>query len=1112
MGTISDKLSYLSDTKTAIKNAIINRGVAVADTDTFRSYADKINDIVSSVGLNYETIENIDEGWKFYNITTSTTSNAYDSTTATAALANTDAFTDVNLPHDWSIYLDFNSSSAGTYEGGYLDGGDSWYTKTITLDSEDSDKRIYLWFEGIYMESDILINGTHVFAHKNGYTPFLVEITDYVTAGADNTIAVYVKNKQPSSRWYSGSGIERDVYLIKTNKTAIKQQGIVVTTPNLEDEYTNYGYATTHIAVTLENTLTDTQTGILTNTIKFNGQEICSKSESVSLANGETSYSCDLVVSDPQLWGVFEGNYYELVTELTISGEIVSTSTTYYGYRYMNWDPDNGFYLNGTKTFLRGMCMHSDLGALGMEVNQSAIDRQLRILKDMGCNAIRLTHNASSPQYLNACMRYGIMAIEEAFDCWKYKKKTYDYARFFSDYAETDIKDMVRRGINNPAIIMWSLGNEVYDTNASYTTDTDGDGVYDSTDTVKDLVSWVKELDTTRPTTMGENKPTSKVALQVIDEVDVRGLNYSPAYYATWHTNHPTWPIYGSEQVSALSSRGKYSHDSTNYYCSSYDNDKVDWGAYAYSGLSSASSKTYVGGYFVWTGFDYIGEPTPFNKYPAKSSYFGVIDTCGFPKDIFYMYQSQWTDEPMCHICPMEWDDWDEDSSVTVMVYSNCASVSLYLNGTLHNTVKSSAKSKYAFTFSVPFTKGRLVANAYDSDGNLVAQDYITSTHKAVGTKVTCDKRSVGKDSDELLFFEADIIDRDGYFCGTADNEITFEVTGGTIVGVDNGHGASVERYKDTNKRTAFSGKALCIVKPDGSSSEVTCTASIEDGTTAGSFTVTQVDNGDTIYYEDNTSEFIDATETFTFEEDKVACTGVTLDQTEITATSTDTITLTATVTPTDTTDTLTWSSSNTDVAIVSTSGVVTPVNDGTAIITATCGDYSATCTITVSGVTVECTGISLDYTELTITDYAQHDVTATITPDGCTQEVSWESSDTNVVTVTGGHITAIASGTATVTATCGSYSATCAITVEIDDSIIVWDGATQSTADTSLFTLTNMTIKEDTDGTYYATATTAGTTGCFQVNDTAGVAGTLEATIEYDADATGNSTSGAWR
>ncbi|MGL4992094.1 MAG: Ig-like domain-containing protein [Sarcina sp.] len=770
----------------------------------------------------------------------------------------------LNLPHDWSIELDFNPNSPSTHEGGYLDGGTAWYRKTFTLDESMKGKQISIDFDGVYMESELYVNGQKVGEYQNGYTPFSFDIEDKLNFdGEENVIAVKVVNRQPSSRWYSGSGIYRDVNLTVTNEINVERYGTFVTTPTLEEDLKGDLNANVNVKTKVNNESKKRSEAFVKSKIYSPNGELVTEHESVEvLKKGINEIEHNLDVYNPTLWGVYEGNLYKVVTEITIGGEVVDSYETTFGFRYFEFDENKGFLLNGEKTMLNGVCMHHDQGSLGAVANTDAIERQIDKLIEMGVNSIRVTHNPAASEFLRLCDEKGILVIEEAFDSWNQSKKPYDYGRFFNRYAERDIKQMIERGKNNPSIFMWSIGNEIYDTDTS-------NGV----EIAKNLVKWIKEVDTTRPTTIGEDKyrggkvdgvPNWNVNRdRVFDAVDVVGYNYSENVYDVHHEAKPDWKMYGAEISSAVRSRGIYLdpsnpniNDWENLQTSSYDNSFVGWGRTAEDSTKRHRDREYMAGQYIWTGFDYIGEPTPFyNSFPAKSSYFGAIDTAGFEKDIFYFYQSQWTQEPMVHLLP-HWN-WENGDTIELWAYSNVDTVELFLNGESLGERKfenlttdygmdylETSDGKLHLEWSIPFTEGTLKAVA-KKDGQIVAEDEITTAKEPAAVKMNPEKSVIKSDEKALAYIEVDVVDENGVFVPTADNLIEFEVEGGTIVGVDNGNAASVERYKD-NKRKAFSGKALVIVQADDNAGEIIVNAKSK-GLKGDQTTVIKVESTDDI-------------------------------------------------------------------------------------------------------------------------------------------------------------------------------------------------------------------------------------------------------------------------
>lgn len=847
-GAINEVFQYASNGKALIAQAITGKGINATSNDTWQELATKISQILGAT-VRINSLSKL-SNCKFKLI--SSTSNAsYNSTIETGKNYNDDAWDSISIPHDWSIYNSFNSNSPSGYEGGYLDGGDAWYRfklKTAKLEGQ----KVYIYFDGIYMESDVYINGTKVKSNK-WYNPFYVEITDYLEYDNNDTLAVFVRNQQPSSRWYSGSGIIRNAYLVSANDVEIGINDINITTPTLEtDVKTNI--ANTKIDIKINSTTAKTVN--LVNEIYFNNSLVKSNTKEVTLSIGSNSVTDNIQINNPTLWDEYKGNLYILKTYVKVGEAIYHSSKTKYGYRYFKFDKDTGFWLNGKNLKLRGVCMHHDLGCIGAEVNKSAIERQVNLLMDMGVNAIRITHNPGSSEFLDTCAEKGILTIEELFDCWTSAKKQYDFARYYNAHAKEVIDNTVNRDKNNPSIIMWSVGNEIIRTSSSYNAAT-------ATGFVQNMMNWIKAIDKERMVTMGDDTPGNAVSIACMKLLDVVGVNYGSAgEYASLRTAIPNKSIYGSETTSAFASRGVYARDDVNLQCSSFDDDKSGWGDYASIGLKRHMTDiSYLAGMFVWTGFDYIGEPTPFNKYPTKSSYFGIYDTCGFPKDIMYMYQSRWTSNPMIHILP-HWD-WTSGNK-KVWLYSNCYKVELFLNGTsLGEKLQTNIGDKYQFEYSVPYTKGTLVANGYNQSGDIVAQDIIyTSQGTATTVKLSTDKTSVNIGTDDLIFITCDIVDKNGVIVPTANNKITFTVEGGTIVGTDNGDATCVEKYR-TNKKSAFNGKVLCVVKHNGINGDMVIKAK-GDSLTEQSITV--VKGAKTVLTPKAEQTFIDATKPTIYE------------------------------------------------------------------------------------------------------------------------------------------------------------------------------------------------------------------------------------------------------
>ena len=718
-------------------------------------------------------------------------------------------------------------------------------------------------------------------------------------------------------------------------------------------------------------------------------------------------------------------NLYEAQLSAKVGNRVQRSKRVTYGYRSIRFDKSTGFYLNGIHTKLKGVCVHHDGGCIGAAENRSAIERQVDILTNMGCNAIRLTHNPFGAEYLDVCQRKGVLLVEELFDGWTKSKKQKDFGRYFADHYAEVVTSAIRRDWNNPAVIMWSLGNEVR-TNLTL-------GDYSSSEIVNVCTmvnSAVKALDSTRPTTMGNNAPGGNLAA-LMAIVDVVGINYN-GNNQTYQTDRP---IYGSETTSALSSRGVYATDSANMAYPSYDNKAVSWGNTAAETVNAYLSSARSCGHFVWTGFDYLGEPTEWNKYPAKSSYFGIVDTCGFPKDIYFMYQSMWDSRPMIHMLP----HWTHESgNIDVWLYSNCASVELFLNGvSLGKKVLSQRGTKNQYAYTVAYAAGTIVANGYDASGNLIAQDIQYTAGAPAKLALSSDKTAVSTASDDLVYITCDVLDKNGTLCPNADNSVVFTVMGGTIIGTDNGHGANVEKLSGS-RHSAFSGKCLCVVKHDGASGAMKITATA-NGLAAGTISVTKGET--TIAATVPAASFVDATNPpmrDVSEPAEAAPTISAISADKTTAALNEEITFTLTV------------KNTTSIRVYidgSVNRYIYDVTDGTMTYKLSFTDAgSGTCTVAfepcrgdvvgakTAGMVITlanpATAVTLSGESLNLEVGGTANLTATVTPENSTDTLVWSVSPSGIVSISGGSVSALAAGNATITATAGSASATCAVVV----------------------------------------------------------------------------------
>ena len=799
----------------------------------------------------------------------------------------------LNLPHDWSIYFDFDHKSPARNEGGQLNGGTAWYRKTFTLNEADKNKDVRINFDGVYMDSKVYVNGKFVGHYPSGYNHFSYDITEFLNKdGSENSITVQVTNKQPSSRWYSGSGIYRDVTLSYRDKVHVAENGNHITTPKLAEQKNSN--VETQVQSKIKNT--DKKAANV-----FVEQQIFTKegkpvselvrSATKSLAENETAhFNQNILVNQPTLWTTksYHPQLYVLKTKVYKEGQLVDVTEDTFGYRYFNWTAKDGFSLNGERMKFHGVSIHHDNGALGAEENYKATYRKLKLLKDMGVNSIRTTHNPASSQLLDAAASLGLLVQEEAFDTWYGGKKTYDYGRFFDQdathpeakkgekWSDFDLRTMVERDKNNPSIVMWSLGNEVEEANGSPR----------SIETAKRLKAIIKAIDTERYVTMGENKFSRAATgdfLKLAEIMDAVGMNYGERFYDAVRRAHPDWLIYGSETSSATRTRDSYynpaqilGHDNRpnrHYEQSDYGNDRVGWGRTATESWTFDRDHAGYAGQFIWTGIDYIGEPTPWHNQdntPVKSSYFGIIDTAGLPKNDFYLYRSEWysaKEKPTVRILP-HWN-WTEetlkdrkmlvDGKVPVRTFSNAANVELFLNGESLGKKEFTKKttedgrpyhegakpSELYLEWLVKYQPGTLTAIARDENGNEIARDSVTTAGEPARVRLTKEEHVITADGKDLSYIHYEIVDGEGNVVPTANNLVHFNLHGqGQIVGVDNGEQASRERYKaqadGTWQRKAFNGKGVVIVKSTEKEGKFTLYAD-SAGLTSDSATVATV-------------------------------------------------------------------------------------------------------------------------------------------------------------------------------------------------------------------------------------------------------------------------------
>jgi beta-galactosidase len=711
----------------------------------------------------------------------------------------------------------FESTCPGGSGAGYLNAGIGWYRKTFKLPENIKHKRVFIEFDGVYMNSDVWINNTHLGNRPYGYSSFQYELTQHLKFGNENNVlAVRVNVQQPCSRWYSGAGIYRNVRLTVTDPVHIVHWGTYVTTPDVSENE-----ATVRVRTKIRNrSASARQVTLETVIVDKLGHEAASSSSLQKVEADSISVFEQLIkLPNPKLWSLENPTLYHVESKVLMNGRIVDIYNSPFGIRTFESTTDNGFFLNGKHVQIKGVCLHHDLGCLGTAVNMRAIERELEIMKNMGCNAIRTSHNPPAPGLLDLCDRMGFLVMDEAFDEWKRSKTMYGYGQFFDEWGERDLRDMIRRDRNHPSIVLWSIGNEIPEQDNT-----------DAYEMAKRLVDICHTEDPSRPVTSGCNSPEPAIKSGFSEPLDVFGINYSMSFYQILKGKAK---LVGSETASAVSTRGEYNMvqdgdtlkiiKELNNQCTSYDMTNPSWGSAAESTLKAVKSASWVAGEFVWTGFDYIGEPSPFS-WPSVSSYFGIVDLCGFPKDRYCLYQSQWTDKPMVHILPhWNWQGF-EGKEIPVWCYSNCGSVELFLNGKSLGEKEFIDTKDLHLVWNVPYSPGTLKAVARNS-GKIVCTDEVQTASAPAKIILTPDRAEIYANGEDLSYVKVGIVDKEGRVCPNADNLVKFNIKGeGGIAGVGNGNPVSHEYFK-ASERKAFHGLALVVIQSSDQAGEIRLTA-----------------------------------------------------------------------------------------------------------------------------------------------------------------------------------------------------------------------------------------------------------------------------------------------
>ncbi|MCM1538213.1 MAG: DUF4982 domain-containing protein [bacterium] len=717
----------------------------------------------------------------------------------------------VDIPHDWLIYQTKELYETGT----------GWYRKNFVVG--DAAKTRILRFEGVYMDTTVYVNGAKAGEWKYGYSTFEIEMTGLLREG-ENELVVRVDHRAPNSRWYSGAGIYRNCYLLEHEGAYLKSDSVYFHAEHALPGGEHWDIRLTCEAAAgvqsaagarkAESETSETvraacgEAGTAPNacgalSVRYTASDGAGKI--LFSVEGKPDEETRVSVEDPALWDVENPQLYTLETVLFCGGRKADVQRCRIGFRTIAFLPDSGFWLNGKRVKIKGVCLHHDLGALGAAVNRTALRRQLLSMKEMGANAVRTSHNMPAVEFMELCDELGILVDSEAFDMWELPKTPYDYARFFPEHCSKDVASWVRRDRNHPSVIMWSIGNEIYDTHVSER----GEEV------TKALCAEVKKHDAWHNacTTIGSNYIAWEGAQRCARHIELVGYNYGERLYEEHHERFPEWCIYGSETAARVQSRGIYHFPKSAAYithddlqCSSLENCRA--------GVSERTAQTsiiadrdtpFCAGQFIWTGSDYIGEPSP---YATKNSYYGQIDTAGFRKDSYYLYQAAWTDKPVLHILPY-WD-FNDGQLIDVMVYTNQPWAELFLNG--ESLGKKSIGTGYSADWQVPYEKGVLRAAAYDENGAVTAEDETVSFSDTARLCLTPDKERMRADGEDLIFLTISAQDADGVFVANAKNRVDVAVSGaGRLVGLDSGDSTDYDEYKGTSKRL-FSGKLLAII------------------------------------------------------------------------------------------------------------------------------------------------------------------------------------------------------------------------------------------------------------------------------------------------------------
>jgi len=805
-------------------------------------------------GNSGRTRESFDEGWRFARYGLQADGSRKAEPAAPESLAFDDsAWRKLDVPHDWGVEGPFRLDLTG--DTGKLPWkGIGWYRKSFQVSAADKAKRVFVDFDGAMAYAKIWCNGQYVGTWPYGYTSFRMELTPYLKFGQENSVAVRLDTENWDSRWYPGAGIYRHVWLVTVNPVHVGHWGTSITTPVVTDDA-----ATVKLAVTVDNQSSGVvKASVCTSIYKLGADgepqgRVVARTEAsmLEIAAGSSNVVMQqAVIAKPQRWDLASPNRYVARTAVSVGGKCVDSFDTAFGVRTIEFTARKGFLLNGKRVPIQGTCNHHDLGALGAALNDRALERQLGILKEMGCNALRTSHNPPAPELLDLADRMGFLVWDEAFDCWRGGKRPRDYGKLFDEWHVRDLQALVRRDRNHPSVIIWSIGNEVLEQRDVQLT--------------RHLAEVMRAEDPTRPVSNGYNDPDGGRSSGAVTGVDLMGVNYFFDQQDQWDRDerYKDKPTIGSETSSCISSRGEYffGENRANWQISSFDHDCPGWGCDPDTQFRKHVRWPHLLGEFVWTGFDYLGEPTPYNSQdetvllnfrndpakraelekemaelakrapPSRSSYFGIIDLAGFPKDRFYLYQANWRSEyPMAHLLP-HWN-WPERSGkdTPVHLYTSGDEAELFLNGkSLGRKTKNPGQDFRLVWDQVKYEPGTLMAVAY-KNGKEWATNTVKTTGAPAGLALAADRSVIKGDGHDLAFVTVRITDKSGLTVPRSSNLVKFMISGpGEILAVDNGDATSFEPFQ-ASQRKAFNGLALAIIRAKpGKRGTITLTAESE--------------------------------------------------------------------------------------------------------------------------------------------------------------------------------------------------------------------------------------------------------------------------------------------